>query len=161
MIDCGSGGTTKVLVNLRLVGIVGLRAALEAAESPGLDDREAILDRIVAELNPRNYIPLSVIEHYRAALWRERARHRGEDLRPHYSELPVTVRGVPGEARDRFLETLTAVLGEFELRPRVQDRAPGTGETHPALLIDGDLVFAGAPTRREMKKAIHARISDW
>ena len=88
-------------------------------------------------------------------------RHRGEDLRPYYSALPVVVRGVPGVARDGFLETLAAVLGDFELRPRVEDRAAAAGEEDPALLIDEDLVISGTPTRREMKKAIHARISDW
>jgi hypothetical protein len=150
-----------MLVNLRRVGIQGLRAALAKADASGLGEREAILDFLVAELKPRNYIPESVIDHYRDALWREWMRHRGEDLRPFHSPLPVVVRGEVGEARDRFVETLGAVLGEFELRPEVAHEPPAEGEKHPALLIEGDPVIAGTPSHREMKKAIHARISDW
>ena len=94
---------TPIRVGLTQIGIVGFHDALKKADELDPDDREAIVDRMMEHLGPLNYIPDGQVEAYRIAFWRESRRRRGRDFSAWYSELPVTVRGAPGDERDRFV----------------------------------------------------------
>lgn len=154
---CGKpANVSMVLIGLHEVGLVGLRDAFEELDGLELDEREAILDHLVARLAGQNYIPDSQQQNYRRALWREYLRRRGEDFSDFYSEVQVTVHGAPGEARDRFVQTLTSVLGDFELKPLIQFSHTGT---EPALLLDGETL--GDVGREQLKMAVRRRIHEW
>jgi len=161
MTFCRDGGVDSVLIGLRLVGVVGLHDALARAEASGHTAREGLLDVIVGDLSSRNYIPESVIETYRDAMWRELLRHRGEDIRHLYTPLEVAVRGGTPEDRASLVRSLTSVLAEYELRPALRDEPSGDEGSGPRLLIDDEVVVSGTPGRTALKRAIHKRISHW
>jgi hypothetical protein len=152
---------TQVLVGLHRVGLTGLEKAIEEAEQSGLEDRDELLDLMIGVLEPVNYIPAASLGDYRQAVWREFQRHRGEDIHDLFSEIEVVVRGEPGEELDGFVESISTVLGEHELRPRLTMEASDPGGPNPQLLIAGDVVVAGTTKEPALRRAIAAQISDW
>jgi len=150
---------TQVLVGLHRVGIVGLRDAIRRAEASGLEDRGELVDLMMEELAPRNYMPAHQLELYRTAVWREYLRSRGEDLSALYSEIPVTVRGPAGEGRDRFVERIASALAGFELRPEVTFE-PSSGGGLELVVRDEPIADAGQ-SRRSLEAAIRRAVSDW
>jgi hypothetical protein len=154
-------GVVQILVGLKKVGIAGLRSALKKAAASGLTEPQAIVDLLWETLEADNYFPEGQAERYCRALWREFLRHQGKEFTAFYSEIPVTVRGEPGPPRDRFVELLGAVLGEFELRPVVTYHPASADGPNPQLVVNGETVVRGAVNRRRLKGAIHRSISDW
>ena len=158
----GSFGVTPILVGLNRVGIVGLGDALKQVDAAGLSEREAIVDRLIETLSADNYLPETQREAVRVALWREYLRLKGGDLRPFYSEIDVTVHSEPGEERDRFVETMESVLGDFELKPVVRFAPKKAKEPSPQLVIGEETILRGTPpSRRGFERAVRKSISDW
>lgn len=158
---CSNTGSDTILVGLHRVGLVGLRAALEKADGAGLEDRDAILDLLIETLAADNYIPESQLEPFRVAIWREYLRRKGEDIRPFYSEIEVTVAGPPGGDRDQFVGMMRSVFGDFELKPVIAFAQGGEGGADPRLVIDDETIVRGLQSRRSFKSAVHKSISDW
>jgi hypothetical protein len=158
---CGSFAVAQVLVGLHRVGIVGLNQACEKVSAAGLADPEEIVEFLLTELAADNFVPNGQEEAYRIALWREYLRFQGEDFREYFSEIDATIRGEPGEDRDRLVELFTSVLAEFELRPVIEFAAADEEGANPQLLIDGDTVARGLPTKRALKATVRQRLSDW
>ena len=158
----GSFGVTPILVGLNRVGIIGLGDALKRVDAAGLGEREAIVDLLIETLSADNFIPETQREATRIALWREYLRFKGRDLRPFYSEIDVTVHSEPGEERDRFVETMESVLGDFELRAVVRFAPKSASGPNPQLVIGEETVLQGAPpSRRGFERAVRRSISDW
>jgi hypothetical protein len=149
---------TPIRVGLDQVGIVGLHDALKKTEELDPDGREAIVDRMMEILGPRNYIPDRQVEAYRIAFWRESLRQRGRDFSAWYSELPVIVRGAPGDERDQFVALVEATLAAHELRP-VLTYAPG-GRS-PELVIRDEVVARGPQNRAILERAVRQTFSHW
>ena len=158
---CKDYSVRQILIGLDRIGIVGLYDALQAAEASGLENREALIDLMLEVLRPKNYIPDEHVEAYRVALWRELLRHRGQDFRALYSEIPVTVCGEPGPDRERFVEAASAALAVFELRPVVSFAPPQGEGPNPQLIIGGELIARGPQSRRSMESAVRRSLSDW
>ena len=152
---------TQVLVGLRRIGIVGLRESLKGVDASGAAEREDVVDLMLGTLSQLNYIPSHVEDDYRKTLWREYMRHCGEDIRDLYSEIQVFVRGQHGDELDRFLRALRIAFGEHELKPAVTLEPPDPSGQNPQLLIEGEVVLAGATREREVDRAVRAQISDW
>lgn len=148
----------QIRVGLVQIGIVGLRDALKTTDELDPTDREAVVDRMMEALGPVNYIPDSQVDAYRTAFWREFLRHRGRDFSAWYSELPVTVRGAPGEERDRFVALVEETLAAHELRP-VFSLAPG-GRS-PELVIRDEVVARGPENRASLERAVRRTFSHW
>ena len=149
---------TPIRVGLDQVGIVGLHDALKQTEELDPRDRKTIVDRMMEMLGPRNYIPDRQVEAYRVAFWRESLRQRGRDFSAWYSELPVTVRGAPGDERDQFVALVEATLAAHELRP-VFTYAPG-GRS-PELVIRDEVVASGPQNRASLERAVRRTFSHW
>ena len=147
-----------IRVGLDQIGIVGLHPALKKTDDLDPDDRDAVVDRMVEVLGPLNYIPDGQVEAYRAAFWREFLRHRGRDFSTWYSELPVTVRGAPGDERDRFVALVTSVLAAHELRPVF---ALAAGGRDPELVIRDEVVARGPQNRASLDRAVRRTFSHW
>lgn len=153
--------TTKILVGLQRIGIIGLYEAFEEVVAAGLLDREAIASRLAEIVARENYVPPEIAAAYRRAVLREFVRYKGESIHELYSELEILVCGVPGEVRDRFVDTLRSVLSEFELTPIVRFASPDSEGPHPKLLIDDETVLAGDLPDHAMRPLIKARLSHW
>jgi len=159
---CGKpANVSLVLVGLQQVGIVGLREALRKAEESGVTDPEAVTDFIIEQLATDNYVPDSQMKDYRRAIQREFLRSRGQDIRAFHSEVEITVRGAEGALRERFVETLRSVFGDFELTPKVTYVTPSGEDATPELLIEGEAVVRGNLPRERFKAAVRRRISEW
>jgi hypothetical protein len=158
---CSSIAVSQVLVGLHRVGIVGLHGALVEAEQSGLQSREAIVDSLRARLARDNYIPERQREEYDVALWREYLRHRGADFREFLSRVQVTVRGEPGDERDRLVTMATSTFAGFELKPQFEYEPPEPGESGVRLLIGEHEIVRGCPTEDRFKLAVRRSLSDW
>jgi len=71
------------------------------------------------------------------------------------------VRGSPGQVRDRFVDNLSMVFSEFELKPVVRFAPPDEKGPHPKLLIDDETIAAGDLSSTAMRPLIKGRLSDW
>lgn len=151
----------QILVGTHLVTLVGLRDALRETASRKLGDRETVVDFLMEVLSAENYVPDHQVELYRVALWREYLRFQGEDFSAFLSEIPVTVRGKPGEPRERFVESVGSVLAELELRPVISYSPPEGQGPSPQLVIDDQLIVAGLLSRAEIKAAVDKSLSGW
>lgn len=158
---CRSFSVSQVLVGIHRVGIVGLRQACEKVSGAGLAGRAEVVNFLFEELAAENFIPEPQVANYRIALWREYLRFVGEDFSEYFSEIPVTVRGEPGEDRDRLVDVCTAVLAEFELRPVVAFASAAEEGPNPQLLVGGTMVARGVPSRRSLRATVRQRLSDW
>jgi hypothetical protein len=160
-VRCGSYAISQVLVGLHRIGIVGLRQACEKVVAAGLTCREEIVDYLEAELVADNFIPEAQEEAYHTALWREYLRFVGEVFSEFFSEIPVTVRGEPGEDRDRLVDLCVSVLADFELQPVTEFADADEEGPNPQLVIGGTTVTRGLPSRKSLKATIRHRLSDW
>lgn len=158
---CASFSVSQVLVGLHRIGVVGLNQACEKVSVLGLDGREEIVDTLLAEIAADNFIPAGQEEDYRIALWREYLRFLGEDFRDFLSQIEVTVRGGPGEDRERLADLCVSVLAEFELRPVFEFAETGADGPDPQLVIGDETIVRGVPSRRTLKAIIRQRLSDW
>ena len=155
---CEDKSVTPIRVGLTQIGIVGLHDALKKADELDPDDREAIVDRMMEHLGPLNYIPDGQVEAYRIAFWRESRRRRGRDFSAWYSELPATVRGEPGDERDRFVALVKEVLAAHELKPVFTLAAGGRS---PELVINDEVVASGPQNRASLDRAVRRTFSHW
>ena len=158
---CGSYAVSQVLVGLHRVGVVGLRQACEKVVAAGLAGREEIVNCLQAELAADNFIPEAQEEAYHTALWREYLRSVGEDFSEYFSEIEVTVRGEPGEDRDRLVNLCVSVLADFELQPVTEFADADEEGPNPQLVIGDTIVARGLPSRKSLKATVRHRLSDW
>mgnify|MGYP000093123876 CR=1 FL=1 len=78
-----------------------------------------------------------------------------------FSTIRVTVRGEPGDERDRLIELCRSVLADFELQPDVE-LAPAAGIDRATELIIGDTQVAHGlqpHRRRDVDRDGEARIA--
>jgi hypothetical protein len=161
MRGCSAGPVEQVLVGLNRVGVYGLREAIQTVRAADLPGREEVVDFLLAAVSEHNYIANPRDDNYRAMLWREYCRFRGDDIRELYSEIAVTVRGEPGEERDRFVATLRSVFGEFELKPVVRYAAASSHGKNPQLVIGGETIIAGFIPRKALMVRIRKHVTHW
>lgn len=149
---------TPVRIGLDPIGIVGLHDALKRTDGLDAAHRAPVVDAMMEHLRPLNYIPEAQIEAYRTALWREFLRHRGRDFSRWYSEVPVTVRGTPGEERDRLADLVKAVLAAHELRPAFTLEPGGSSAE---VVIRDEVVARGTQNRASLERAVRRTFSHW
>lgn len=158
---CRTYGVAQVMVDLHRVGIVGLRQALSDLDAAQLDDEREAVDFLVERLAEDNYVPVSEMEAYRAALWREVLRHRGEDFSAFFPVVEATVYGEEGEDRDRFVARVRAVFSEFELRPEITLVRPADDGRHPLLRVGEHEILRGLQSLPATRLAIRKSFSGW
>ncbi|MCP4895365.1 MAG: hypothetical protein GY906_00185 [bacterium] len=160
---CGSYGVTQVLVGLHRVGVVGLRQALGEINSLGLVERDLIVDNLLDRLSEDNLIPNHMIDDYRVTLWREYLRPKGHDLSEFYSQVEVTLRCRPNDNQSDFVEKLTSVFADFELRPIITTATTDSDFEGPSpqLLYGDHMIVQGQKSRERLKAAVRMSFSDW
>lgn len=158
---CKDPRITDVLVGVNRVGIVGLRDALRAVDEAGVAERESIVDHLLASLERDNYVADRRDEQYRTMLWREYLRFKGRGFSDFLSEVAVTIRGKPGDERDRFVMMVRTILRELELKPVVTFAPAERGEPNPQLVINDETIVRGFPHRDRFKTAIVKSTSHW
>lgn len=158
---CSNYAIAQMMVGLHRVGVVGLRQALERADESGLGSRDEIVDLVMEVLAADNYVPEGQIDDYRVALWREFLRFRGEGFREFFSQVEVTVRGEPGEERDRLVNAARPAFASFELKPVFRFGPPAEGGPRLELLIGEHSVVQGCPSGDRLTAAVRKSLSHW
>jgi hypothetical protein len=161
-VKCGKPANLGlVLVGLHQVGIIGFHDVLKETAESDLTQPDEIADFMIRKLAGENYIPDAQMKEYRRMLMREVRRYRGQDIREFYSEIEVNVRGEAGADRDRFVETLISVFGDFELKPSIAYQPSAGDDPTPELVIGDEPVVRGCVSRQQFKAAVRRRISEW
>jgi len=150
-----------IRVGLHLVGIVGLRQALEQVHTGGPREREEASQALLELLAGDNYIPDGQHDEYREAFWRELLRYRGEDVAPFYVRQPMELRGEPGPRLDAFVTTLHRVLAGFEMVPVLTFAPPEEKGPHPTLLAEGEVLLKGNPGQQGMWRVLRRCLTEW
>ena len=61
----------------------------------------------------------------------------------------------------RMIELCRSVLTDFELQPELELTPAADEYSRPELVIGGDVVGRGLPSRKQLKAAMRQRLSDW
>jgi len=150
-----------IRVGLHLVGIVGLRQALEQVHKGGPRAREEASQALLGLLRGDNYIPDDQHDEYREAFWRELLRYRGEDITPYFVRQPMELRGEPGPRLDAFVTTLHKVLAGFEMVPVLTFEPSDPAGPHPTLVAEGEVLLKGNPGQQGMWRVLRKRLTEW
>lgn len=153
---------TKIIVNGRPVGIVGLEEIFQMAQEKKELNEVETEKFLLEEVKKKNYIPAKVEGEYARSLLKEYKKFRGDKLKEDFSVLQVQVLG-PGCPNCQRLEKETiAALAELnlpadfshlqDLKEIAQYGARGIVGT-PALLINGKVKCVGhVPPKEQIKK---------
>jgi len=143
------------------IGLIGLDQAINEAASQNLSEAEA-MDFLYRQIKKKNYIPATMREQYRIALFKEYSRHlRGETGTG--EALVIRIFG-PGCVSCNGLQNLVIeVLADMELPADIEqihdpDEIGRAGILQtPALMINGQLKSCGLlPTRAQIEEWIRS-----
>lgn len=153
----------QVMINNRLVGIVGLEKALARAKTTctGKDDTE-ISDFLIQAVSEQNYIPLAARDAYAQALLRQYKIGQNTPVAPEPAEgLRIYVLG-QGCARCSQLETdIRDILSEMQIAADLRHITDIKEITRfgilgaPALVINDKVIAVGiVPPKSQLRKWI-------
>lgn len=154
---------TQITVGGLKVGITGLKAAIEAAQTMAGAAEAEIGQFLFTTLRGKNYIPASAAEEYRQAFLREYKKAQGEEVVEERLGLSIKVLG-PGCAACRQLEqAVMAAVAELGLPADIEHVTDireiarlGVVST-PGLMINEELKATGhAPNKDKLKKMLLA-----
>jgi len=161
MQGCGLGPRHQIRVGLQQIGLIGLRESLQEAVNAGLDNRGQVIEFMLKILEPENYIPTKQNDEFLKALWREYKRFIGEDISDFYAEAEVEVCGESGPERDRFVDTLVSVFGDYELHPIITFSVPEIDGIFPQLILDNEPIVQGCIPRNMFKLKVRKYLTHW
>lgn len=152
---------TQVSIGGVRVGIIGLEDALEAVKKLNLNTDAEIGHALVELVRPKNYIPDSALDEYRADLARHYRVQMGMPVKkraPVPGLLEIKVLG-PGCSRCKQVFELVrdvvaqeGIAADLEYVDDVAEVVNYGVMITPALLINGEVKLAGkVPTRKQME----------
>lgn len=142
------------------VGLIGLKAIFEELKSKKNEPEPILKEMLVERAGKKNYIPNSVKEEYKKALFREFKKFLGEKVEEERGEfLEVIILGPGCYACDKLEQDVMAVLSETGIRAALNHITDpdlmaqyGILPT-PALIINGKVKSVGInPTKSSIKK---------
>jgi hypothetical protein len=151
---------SKIRVRDYVVGIVGLKEALEQTAMNGLNRSDQELEaELLSRLSKRNYIPERAREEYGKAFLREFKKSQGIACEETRAGLEIKVLGPGCVHCDRLEKELIEVMAEMDVAAEVEHvrdiKAIGLYGVMgtPALIINGAVKCVGTvPPRNTIKK---------
>jgi hypothetical protein len=149
-----------VFVGNTQVGLIGLKEIFEELKNKRREDESVLKEMLVEKAGKKNYIPNSVKEEYKKALFREFKKFLGEKVEEERSGfLEVIILGPGCYACDKLEEDVMAVLSETGIQAGLNHITDpdlmaqyGILPT-PALIINGKVKSVGInPTKSSIKK---------
>jgi hypothetical protein len=149
-----------VFVGNTQVGLIGLKEIFEELKNKRREDESVLKEMLVEKAGKKNYIPNSVKEEYKKALFREFKKFLGEKVEEERSGfLEVIILGPGCYACDKLEEDVMAVLSETGIQAGLNHITDpdlmaqyGILPT-PALVINGKVKSVGInPTKSSIKK---------
>jgi hypothetical protein len=149
-----------VFVGNTQVGLIGLKEIFEELKNKRREDESVLKEMLVERAGKKNYIPNSVKEEYKKALFQEFKKFLGEKVEEERSGfLEVIILGPGCYACDKLEEDVMAVLSESGIQAGLNHITDpdlmaqyGILPT-PALIINGKIKSVGInPTKSSIKK---------
>jgi small redox-active disulfide protein 2 len=148
-----------VLVRNTQVGLIGLKEIFEELRSKRDEAEHVLMEMLVEKAGKKNYIPNSVKEEYKKALFREFKKFLGEKVEEERSRfLEVTILGPGCYSCNKLEQDVMAVLSETGIQaglhhitdPKLMAQY-GVIIT-PALVINGKVKSKGTIPQKSMIK---------
>ncbi len=142
------------------IGLIGLKAIFEELKSKRNEPETILKEMLVEKAGKKNYIPHSVREEYKKALFREFKKFLGEKVEEDRGEtLEIVILGPGCYACDKLEQDVMTVLSETGIQPSLNHITDpdlmaqyGILPT-PALIINGKVKSVGInPTKSSIKK---------
>jgi len=160
---------SKINVNGQLIGIIGLKTALEEiAQIKNKYSEKELKQRLFQCLKRKNYIPAKpeIEKSYKEAFWREFKKYLGEPVKEKPTQ-GIIILGPGCPSCDRLMEEVLQVLNEMKVALSVEHitdpteiRKYGLLAT-PALIINGKLKVSGrVPSKGMIKKWIEESLRE-
>lgn len=160
---------SKINVNGQLIGIIGLKTALEEiAQIKNKYSEKELKQRLFQCLKRKNYIPAKpeIEKSYKEAFWREFKKYLGEPVKEKPTQ-GIIILGPGCPSCGRLMEEVLQVLNEMKVALSVEHitdpteiRKYGLLAT-PALIINGKLKVSGrVPSKGMIKKWIEESLRE-
>lgn len=143
------------------VGIIGLEKIFDMVKESGLEEPQKIKDKLLFLAKKDNYIPSSMEDAYKEALYKEYQRFLGVEIKEEYPIPEILVLGPGCPICDKLEQEVLAVLEELKIQANFEHiRDPETIKRYKCygaggLVLNGKLKCAGrVPSRADLKKWI-------
>ncbi len=142
------------------VGLIGLKGIFEELKSKRNEAESVLKEMLLEKAGKKNYIPNSVREEYKKALFREFKKFLGEKVEEERSGfLEVIILGPGCYACDKLEQDVMAVLSETGIQAAINHITDPDSMAQygilatPALIINGKIKSIGInPTKSSIKK---------
>lgn len=142
------------------VGLIGLKAIFEELKNKRNEPEHILKEILVEKAGKKNYIPNSIREEYKKALFREFKKFLGEEVEEDRGEfLEIAILGPGCYACNKLEQDVMAVLSETGIQAAINhitdpDLIAEYGIlATPALVINGKIKSTGInPTKSSIKK---------
>ncbi len=142
------------------VGLIGLKAIFEELKNKRNEPEHILKEILVEKAGKKNYIPNSIREEYKKALFREFKKFLGEKVEEDRGEfLEIAILGPGCYACNKLEQDVMAVLSETGIQAAINhitdpDLIAEYGIlATPALIINGKIKSTGInPTKSSIKK---------
>ncbi|MGB9721505.1 MAG: thioredoxin family protein [bacterium] len=155
----------QITVRGNQVGIIGLDEIFQSAKQAQITDEKTLKDFLLQKAKEQNYIPSSIEEDYKNALYREYRRFLGEEIEEEASGLVIKILGPGCPACEQLEKDVRTVVQELNIAADIQHIRDlkeiskyGIVAT-PGLVISKKLVSTGrVPHKSQIKEWIEKEI---
>jgi len=147
-------------INIRgnRIGIIGLDEVFQSAKQTQITDEQTLKDFLLQKVKEQNYIPSSVEEDYKNALYREYRRFLGEEVEEEETGLVIKILGPGCPSCEQLEKEVREVVQELNLAADIEHIRDlkeiskyGMVAT-PGLVINKKLVSVGrVPNKNQLK----------
>jgi small redox-active disulfide protein 2 len=148
----------QITVRGNRIGIIGLDEVFQSAKQAQITDEQTLKDFLLQKVKEQNYIPSSVEEDYKNALYREYRRFLGEDVEEEETGLVIKILGPGCPSCEQLEKEVREVVQELNLAADIEHIRDlkeiskyGMVAT-PGLVINKKLVSVGrVPNKNQLK----------
>lgn len=149
-----------VRVGSTQVGLIGLKGIFEELKSKSKEPESILMEMLVEKVEKKNYIPHSVREEYKTALFREYKKFLGEKVEEERNGfIEVAILGPGCYSCNRLEQDVMAVLSETGIQASLihitdpKMMAQYGSVITPALVMNGKVKSKGTlPSKSQIKK---------
>ncbi len=149
----------QITVRGNRIGIIGLDEIFQSAKQTLFKDENLLKDFILQKVKEQNYIPSSVEEDYKEALYREYRRFLGEEVKEEETFLVIKILGPGCPNCEKLEKEVREVVQELNLAADIEHIRDlkeiskyGMVATTPGLVINQKISSVGrVPSKNQLK----------
>ncbi len=155
----------QIMVKGNRIGIIGLDEIFLSAKRANIQDENSLKDFLLQKVKEQNYIPSTIEEDYKNALYRAYREFLGEEVKEEESGLVIKILGPGCPACEQLEKDVRTVVQELNIPADIQhirdlrEIAKYGIVATPGLLINKRLVSTGrVPNKSQIKNCILSTI---